>query len=72
LGWLPLSVRTELDAVKGDLPASKYIGYPVSILQDILEQADVLEKLLMDSFTLLVSSISVMEAGSTEEQAQQG
>ena len=31
-----------------------------------------LEKFLMDSFTLLISSISVMEAGSIEDQAQQG
>ena len=31
-----------------------------------------LEKFLMDSFTLLMSSISVMEAGSIKEQAQQG
>jgi Mg2+ and Co2+ transporter CorA len=32
----------------------------------------VLEKFLMDSFTLLMSSISVIEAGSIKEQAQQG
>jgi protein-S-isoprenylcysteine O-methyltransferase Ste14 len=42
------------------------------ILHDVLEQANVLEKFLMDSFTLLMSSISVMEAGSIKEQAQQG
>jgi Mg2+ and Co2+ transporter CorA len=72
LDWLPPSIRTELDAVKGDLPGSKYIGYPDLNLQDIQEQACVLEKSLMDSFTLLISSISVMEAGSIKEQAQQG
>jgi Mg2+ and Co2+ transporter CorA len=48
-----------------------YIGYPDLILQDILEQANVLEKFLMDSFTLLMSSISVLEAGFIREQAQQ-
>ena len=72
LDWLPPSVRTELDAVKGGLPAVKYIGYLDLILRDILEQANVLEKSLMDSFTILISSISVMEAGSIEEQTQQG
>jgi len=72
LEWLPPSVRAELNAVKGGLPASKYIGYPDSILRDLLEQANVLEKFLMDSFTLLMSSISILEAGSIKEQAQQG
>jgi hypothetical protein len=32
----------------------------------------VLEKFLMESFTLLMSSISVMEAGSIKDQAQEG
>jgi Mg2+ and Co2+ transporter CorA len=72
LEWLPPSVRAELDAVKGGLPASKYIGYPDLILREILEQTNVLEKFLMDSFTLLMNSISVMEVGSIKDQAQQG
>ena len=72
LDWLPPSVRTELDAVKENLSGSKRIGYPDSILQDVLEQAIVLQKLLMDCSTILMSSISVMKAGSIKEQAQQG
>jgi hypothetical protein len=72
LEWLPPSVRAELDAVKGGLPASKYIGNPDLTLREILEQTNVLEKFLMDSFTLLMSSISVMGAGSIKDQAQQG
>jgi hypothetical protein len=72
LKWLPPSVKTELDAVKGDLPASKYIGYPDVILRDILEEASLLERFLMDSFTLLMSSISIHEAASIKEQARQG
>jgi hypothetical protein len=67
LEWLPPSVRVELDAVKGDLPALNYIAYPDLILREILEQANVLEKFLIDSFTLLISSISVMKAGSIKE-----
>jgi Mg2+ and Co2+ transporter CorA len=72
LKWLPASVKTELDGVKMGLPASKYIGYPDAVLQDVLEDASVLEKFLMDSFTLLISSISVFEAASIKDQAQQG
>jgi hypothetical protein len=72
LDWLPPSVRTELDSVKANLPGSKYIRYPDLILHDVLEQANVLEKFLRDSFALPLSSISVMEAGSINEQAQQG
>jgi hypothetical protein len=72
LDWLPPSVRTELHSVKANLPGSKYIGYPDLILHDVLEQANMLEKFLRDSFALPMSSISVMEAGSINEQAQQG
>ena len=72
LEWLPAPVRAELYAVKGGLPASKYIGYSDLISREVLEQTDMLEKFLMDSFTLLISSISVMEAGSIKEQAQEG
>jgi hypothetical protein len=70
LDWLPPSVRTELDSVKANLPGLKYIRYPDLILHDVLEQANVLKKFLRDSFALLMSSISVMEAGSINEQAQ--
>jgi len=69
---LPPSVRAEVKAVKGSLPASKYIGYPDLILREIMEQTNVLEKFLMDSFTILMNSIGVMEAESIKEQAQQG
>jgi hypothetical protein len=72
LDWLPPTLRTELESVKANLPGSKYIGYPDLILREILEQTNVLKKSLMDSFTLLMSSISVMEAGSIKDQAQQG
>jgi Mg2+ and Co2+ transporter CorA len=72
LKWLLPSVRAELDALKGGLPTSKYIRYPDLILREILEQTNVFEKFLMDSFTLLMSSISVMDAGSIKDQAQQG
>ena len=41
-------------------------------MREILEQTNVLEKSLMDSFTLLMISISVMKAGSIKDQARQG
>jgi hypothetical protein len=72
LEWLPPSVRAELDAMKGGLPALKYIRNPDLILREILEQTNMLEKFLIDSFTLLMSSISVIGAGSIKDQAQQG
>lgn len=72
LDWLTPSVKTELDSVKANLPGSRYIEYPDLILHDAMGQANVLEKFLMDSFTLLMSSISVMEAGSIKKQVQQG
>jgi hypothetical protein len=70
LEWLLPSVRAELDAVKGGLPASKYIGYPDLILREILEQTIMLVAFLMDSFTLLMGSIGVIEAGSIKDQVQ--
>jgi hypothetical protein len=54
---------------ESEFARSKYIGYPNLILQDPLEQANGLEKFLIDSFTLLMSSISVMEAESIKKQA---
>jgi hypothetical protein len=70
LEWLPPLVRKELAAVKDDLPASKYIGYPDDILKDILRRAEDLEKFIMDTFTLLLSSISISEASMIRKQAR--
>jgi hypothetical protein len=72
LDWLPPSVRIELDPVEANFPGSKCIGYPDLILHDVLEQANVFEEFLMDSLTFLGNSISVMEAGSIDNQVQQG
>jgi hypothetical protein len=67
LDWLPSSLRIELDSVEANLPGSKSIGYPDSMLQDVLEQTIVLQKLLVDCSNILMSFISVMEAGSIKE-----
>ncbi|PPJ59925.1 hypothetical protein CBER1_11380 [Cercospora berteroae] len=70
LKWLSPDVKSELTALKDTLPASKYIGYPDVILQDILENGNNLEKFLMDTFTLLLSTISVVDAEATKEQGR--
>jgi Mg2+ and Co2+ transporter CorA len=72
LEWLPPLVRNELAAMKDDLPASKYIGFPDDILKDVLRKTEDLEKFLVDTFTLLLSSISISEACMIREQARQG
>lgn len=63
LDWVPLSVREELEAVKNYLPASKYIGYLTESIKDTLKKAGDLDRFLMETFALLQSSISIMEAG---------
>jgi hypothetical protein len=72
LKWIPPKVNAELEAIKDHLPAAKYIGYPDIILQDITQNALILDKLLMDNFSLLMSSIGVLEAESSKEQMRRG
>jgi len=72
LKWIPPSVRQDLDAVKEMLPAAKYIGYPDAILEDLVFEAGSLEKFLMDTFNLLLSSVSVQEAELSKERALRG
>jgi hypothetical protein len=70
LEWLPLLVRKELAAIKDDLLASKYIGYLDNIIKDILRRVEDLEKFIIDTFTLLLSSISILEASMIIKQAR--
>ena len=72
LDWVPLSVREELEAVKNYLPASKYIGYLTESIKDTLKKAGDLDRFLMETFAPLQSSISIMEAGMSREQARRG
>ena len=71
LKWIPQSVNAELQDVEKDTP-NKYIGFPDIVLRDIVERAEVLEKFLMDTFSLLMSSISILEAESSKAQAHRG
>jgi hypothetical protein len=72
LKWIPPEVNAELGAKKDKLPAAKYVGYPDLVLQGIIENAESLEKYLMDTFSLLMSSISILEAESSKQQLLRG
>jgi hypothetical protein len=76
--WMPSCVQDELESIQrtiesaaqsNDPQARTYVGYPRTTLQDILERCTVLEHFLMDSFHLLVSSTSVLNAETEMEQA---
>lgn len=68
--WMPQSVKEHARAIKDDVPTDQiHIGLPDAALQDILKRAGLLEKFLMDSFNLLISSTSVM---ATELSISQG
>ncbi|KAG9657518.1 hypothetical protein KCV03_g10181, partial [Aureobasidium melanogenum] len=76
--WMPSSVQHELESIQQamasvaqskDPQVRTYVGYPRVTLQDILERCIVLEHFLMDSFHLLVSSTSVLNAETEMEQA---
>ena len=71
LKWIPAAVNAELEDVEKDSP-NKYIGFPDLVLRDVVERAELLEKFLMDTFSLLMSSISIMEAESSKDQAHRG
>lgn len=70
--WIPASVNEELKSLVQFLPAAKYIGYPESVLHDVLARTPYLDKLLMDTFHLLMSTVSVRESEQNKEQAQRG
>jgi Mg2+ and Co2+ transporter CorA len=70
--WISPSVGAELEAIKDSLPASKYIGYPHAVLQDVLDNAESLQSFLMDTFQLLLSSISFQEAEASKRHAHRG
>ena len=68
--WMPHAVKDSLNAIQvGARPEHKYIGFPDHTLTDIMIRSESLERFLMDSFKLLISSTSVMEA---EVAFQQG
>ncbi|KAG9858515.1 NAD(P)-binding protein, partial [Aureobasidium melanogenum] len=76
--WMPPSVRQDLKSIQSKLKvtdrwgkseAQPYVGFPSETLPDILERCNHLEDFLMQSFQLLISSTSVMNAESEKEQS---
>jgi Mg2+ and Co2+ transporter CorA len=71
--WIPQSVNDELTAIKALAQKDQcYIGLPNQLFLDILKRSELLEKFLMDSFNLLISTTSVMEAELAIEQGIRG
>lgn len=71
--WMPSSVHEQLSAIQAAAtPDRAYIGFPEQTLKEILERSESLERFLMDSFNLLISSTSVLEAALSVEQGIRG
>lgn len=69
--WMPESVPKELELTRQSAgPGQTYIGCPDAILREVQTDLVALEKFLMDSFNLLMSSMSVLEARRSIEQAE--
>lgn len=68
--WLSPCVKSELKAIKNQLPAAKYIGFLHLVLKEIQREAERLETFLMNTFSLLLSTIGVTEAKSAKQQAK--
>lgn len=65
--WMPELITHELEAIKTH--RKLYVAFPGSTLSDVLEQTNILQGFLMDSFTLLLSSISLQEAATSARQS---
>lgn len=68
LEWLPGDVQQELDRIKQH--SSKYIPAVDEFLRRLLVDSAALEKFIMNSFKLLLSSISVQEAETSAKASQ--
>lgn len=69
--WMPGSVTRQLESIRQTAsPSQTYIGCPNAILGEIQTDLTALEKFLMDSFNLLMSSMSVLEARRSIQQAE--
>ncbi|KAK2602965.1 hypothetical protein N8I77_009459 [Diaporthe amygdali] len=59
--WIPTQIKDELQSVRDTIKAEKYVGFPDHILNEVLAEAETTERFLMDTFQLLISSISVLD-----------
>ncbi|KAI0008210.1 hypothetical protein F4779DRAFT_588304 [Xylariaceae sp. FL0662B] len=67
--WMPELVRGELEEIQ-NLYCS--IGFPDRSFDEVLAEADTAERFLMDTFQLLISSISVLDSETGIQQARSG
>jgi hypothetical protein len=68
--WMPQHVRQELEIAKERFYSNLYLGFPDSVLESILTEVDNAERFLMDTFQLLMSSISVLDSETSIQQAR--
>ena len=70
--WMPGSVRAELDEIKQHLHTDGYVGFPDSTFDEILRETEVAGRLLMDTFQLLMSTISILDSETNIQQVRSG
>lgn len=67
--WIPPLIKDELQGVKDTMEIEKYVGFPHTILDEVLREAETAERFLMDTFQLLMSSISVLDSETSIRQS---
>ncbi|OTA67318.1 hypothetical protein K449DRAFT_401828 [Hypoxylon sp. EC38] len=70
--WMPQLVREELEEIRQMIPRRGYVGFPDAIFDEILAETGAAEKFLMDTFQLLMSSITVLDSETSIQQAHYG
>lgn len=64
--WIPAGIKDELRTVETE----GYVAFPDLTLEEVLEEAETTEKFLMDTFQLLISSISVLDSETSVKLTQ--
>jgi hypothetical protein len=68
--WIPTIVDEELRKVGADMEPDAHIRLPGTLLQSTAGKAEETEKFLMDTYQLLMSSISVLDSQTSIDQAR--
>jgi hypothetical protein len=68
--WIPAVVHEEMTEVRALLGEEGYVDLPGDRLQIISDEAETTEKFLMDTYQLLMSSISVLDSQTSIDQAR--
>ena len=70
--WIPKLVREELEMIQASIDSGGYVGFPDTVLDEISAEAETAERFLMETFQLLMSSISVLDSEISIQQAHSG